>query len=263
MSGTRTCLRYFAFCALALGACAAGTPPADDDDDTPGNTDAPGGNTDGPDIDGPGPNIDGPGPNIDAPNIDAPNIDAPSTQMITLSQSSSQAITALNTVACYNATLGYTDENSFYRVFRLADHGVNTAFTATRVDFAIEEATADAGSQTLQVRVHTLNGAFVRANLTTIAGQTVTVPNQTLTNMSVTLSPPGVAPAGSTIVLELFSPSGTTVGHAFFPGSNAAAETGPSYIRAPGTGCAITEPATYASISNPQVHLVMSVTGTY
>ncbi len=257
MSGTRTCL---ILCATLLGACASGTTAADDDDDTPGNTDAPGGNPDGP-----GPNIDGPsidGPSIDAPNIDAP-IDAPSTQTITLSQSSSNAITALNTVACYNATLGYTDENSFYRVFRLADHGVNTAFTATRVDFAIEEATANAGSQTVQVRVHTLNGAFVRANLTTIAGQTVTVANQSLTTMSVTLSPPGIAPAGSTIVLELFSPNGTTVGHAFFPGSNAAAETGPSYIRAPGTGCAITEPATYASISNPQVHLVMSVTGTY
>jgi len=259
MSGTRTCL---ILCAALLGACATGETAADDDGDNTGHPDGPGGgdgpNTDGPNIDGP--NIDG--PTIDGPNIDAP-IDAPSTQMITLTQSSSNAITALNTVACSNQTTGYTDENSFYRVFRLSDHGVNTAFTATRVDFAIEEATATSGTQTVQVRVHTLNGAFVRANLTTIAGQTVSVANQSLTSMSVTLSPPGIAPAGSTVVLEIFAPNGTALGNTFFPGSNAAAETGPSYIRAPATGCAITEPATYASISNPQVHLVMSVTGTY
>lgn len=262
MSGTRTCLRSFVVvCAAVLAACASGEVKADDDDDI-GGSDGPGGN-----VDGPGGNVDGPGGNIDAPNIDAPNIDAPidapAVQMITLTQSSSNTVTALNTVACSNQTTGYTDENSYYRVFRLADHGVNTAFTATRVDFAIEEASATSGSQTVQVRVHTLNGAFVRANLTTIAGQTVTVPNQSLTSMSVTLSPPGVAAAGSTVVVEIFAPNGTALGNTFYPGSNAAAETGPSYIRAPATGCAITEPATYASISNPQVHLVMSVSGTY
>jgi hypothetical protein len=113
------------------------------------------------------------------------------------------------------------------------------------------------------VRVHLLNGAFIRSNLTTIAGQNVTVPDQSLGMVQVPLSPPGIAAPGSTVVLEIFSPSGTAVGNTFFPGSNAAAETGPSYIRAPATGCALVEPQTYASISNPQVHLVMSITGTY
>jgi len=148
-------------------------------------------------------------------------------------------------------------------VFRLADHGVNSAFTANRIDFAIEQADSLSGSQTVQVRVHTLNGALVRSNLTTIAGQNVTVTNQALTQMSVVLSPPGVAPAGSTIVVEVFSPNGMPSNTIFYLGSNAAAETGPSYIRAPADGCVITEPATYTSIGFPQVHLVMSVTGTY
>lgn len=262
MQGMRLFFRASALALVALAACATADPNSGDDDDDISVIDAP--NNGGPDA--PTVNPDGSNPPIDAPPvpIDSPlPIDAPIVQNITLSQSSSTAITALNTVACSNSTTGYTDENSYYRVFRLADFGVNTQFTATRVDFAIEEAAATAGSQTVQVRVHTLNGAFVRANLTTIAGQNVTVTNQSLTSMSVNLSPPGIAPAGSTVVLEIFSPNGTAAGNTFYPGSNAAAETGPSYIRAPATGCAITEPATYASISNPQVHLVMSLTGTY
>lgn len=75
------------------------------------------------------------------------------------------------------------------------------------------------------------------------------------------LSPPGLAPAGSTIVVEVFSPDGRTVGNSFYPGSNAAAETGPSYIRAP--ACGSTNPVTYAQAGFPTVHLVLTVTGTY
>jgi hypothetical protein len=131
-----------------------------------------------------------------------------------------------------------------------ADHGISTAFTATRVDFAIEEANATAGSQTVQVRLHTLSGAFVRSNLTTLTDQTVTIPNQSLTSMAVTLSPPRVIPAGSTLVFEVFSPNGTVTGNTFYLGSNTATETGPSYI-SPATGCVITEPATSTRSASP------------
>lgn len=252
--------RLSAVFALSLLACATA------DNSGGNNTGDPDGSNNST-VDAPTVTLDGPPGTVDAPTvtIDAPTvtIDAPMGGTMTLSQSSSNVITALNSVACSNNLTGYTLENSYYRVFRLADHGITTAFTATRVDFGVEEATAGAGtSQTVQVRVHTLNGAFVRANLTTIAGQTVSVNNQSLGTVSVPLSPPGVAPAGSTIVVEVFSPDGTTIGNSFYLGSNASAETQPSYIRAPGCN-SIIEPATFASLSQPQVHLVMSVTGTY
>ena len=238
-------LRWFVL-ALAASGCATASVSGDDDDDP---IDAR--------IDGVAP-IDAPPPPIDAPLP----IDAPPIQTITLSQGPT-TITPLNTIACSNQTTGYTAENSFYRAFRLADHGVNTAFTATRVDVGVETATGVGGSQPIQVRVYTVAGAFPAGVLTQIAGQSVTVTDaQSNTLVPVNLSPPGVAPAGSTIVVEVFAPDGRTVGNTFYPGSNTAAETQPSYIRAP--ACNYTMPVTYAqaAITSP-VRLIMTVTGTY
>jgi hypothetical protein len=172
-------------------------------------------------------------------------------------------ITSLNSVACSDTTTGVTRENSYYRVFRLQDFGVTTTFTATRVDVGIEEAAAGIGTtQAIQVRLYTLAGAFVLPNLTAIAGQTVTVQNaSSLSVVQVPLAPVGVAPAGSTLVAEVFVPDGLAANNVFFVGSNAATETGPSYIRAP--LCGATQPATFASLAQPQVHIVLTVTGTY
>lgn len=242
------------FCLALVTGCATAS-VAENDGDGGTDVDAPPGTIDAR-TDGTPPPIDAPLP-IDARIIDGP----PAPQTITLSQSSSTAITALNSVACANNTSGATRENSYYRVFRLSDFGVSTAFTAQRVDVGIEEADSLTGTQTIQVRLYTLNGGFTLPNLTAIAGQTVTIANTALSTTQVTLAPAGVAPAGSTVVVEVFSPDGNTNGNIFYPGSNAAAETGPSYIRAPDCGAA--QPATFASLSQPQVHLVLTVTGTY
>jgi hypothetical protein len=184
-------------------------------------------------------------------------------QTATLSQSSSLVITADNSLACTQTTTGFTSENSYYRAFRLADHGVTTAFTANRIDVAVENAVAGAGtSQTIQVKLYTVAGTFPAGVLTQIAGQVVTVPNTTTgTTIPVTLSPPGIAAAGSTVVAEVYVPDGRTVGNTFFIGSNTAAETGPSYIRAP--DCSASNPVTFASTGNPGVHVILTVTGTY
>lgn len=245
-----SCRALVVFALAAAAGCASATVTGDSDD------------VDAARIDGaPGP-IDAPPGAIDAA-IDAPPlpIDAPPLQMITLSQSSSTAITAANTVSCNAA--GVTAENSYYRAFRLSDFGVNTAFTASRVDVGIETATAGVGtSQTIQVKLYTVAGAFPAGVLTQIAGQLVTV-NNTATGVvvPVTLSPPGVAAAGATLVAEVFIPDGNAIGHSIFIGSNAAAESGPSYLRAP--DCGSTQPATIASLGFPNVHVVLTVTGTY
>ena len=221
-------------------------------------------NVDAARIDAPPGDIDAPPGTIDAPPvpIDARVIDAPTTQTITLSQGPT-TITADNSLACTQTATGYTSENSYYRAFRLADHGVNTAFTATRVDFGVENAVSGTGgSQSVQVKLYTVSGAFPAGVLTQIAGQIVTVNNTTTgITIPVTMSPAGVAAAGSTLVAEVYVPDGRPVGNTFFIGSNTAAETGPSYIRAP--DCSATNPVTFASTGNPGVHIVLTVTGTY
>ena len=180
--------------------------------------------------------------------------------MITLAQGPT-SITPANTVSCNAA--GVTAENSYYRAFRLADHGVTTAFTASRIDVGIETATAGIGaSQTIQVKLYTVAGTFPAGVMTQIAGQIATVTNTaTGTVLPVTLSPPGVAAAGSTLVAEVFIPDGDAAGNSIFIGSNTAAETGPSYLRAP--DCGSTQPAALTSLGFPAVHVVLTVTGTY
>lgn len=212
----------------------------------------------------------------DAPEIDAdpsapdarPPIDAAdpidaSPMMVTLSQASSTMVVAGNTLVCssnVNNVPEYTLQNHFYRVFKLSDFGITTTFTAERVDFAVESADTVANSQTVTVRLHTMTGTTLNnAALTLLYGQNVTVADGA-TTMAVTLTSPVVVPAGSTLVLELFAPGFTTAGNFFYPGSNAASETGPSYIR--GDDCGIAEPVAYSTVGPDPVSLILSVTGT-
>jgi hypothetical protein len=191
----------------------------------------------------------------------------------TLTQSTSQAITAQHTLTCnqFGSGVTATAENRFYRVFDLAQLGITSTFTATRVDFGIEDAAATAGSITLQVKLHTLAGApgaasFPLTSLTLLHGQNVTLTPlpQTSTISIATLTAPVVVPAGSRLVVELFAPdlTGSGNGNYFIPGSNAAGEIGPTYIQA--SACAITNPTQIAALltPDPRVHWVMSVQGT-
>jgi hypothetical protein len=244
-------LRCLAFLGLGFAACATAEPGGNGGPDATGNVDATS-------------NVDAPGGDIDAPTtpIDAPagNIDA-ALQTITLSQSSSTTIVA-GSPSCNITATGVTRENSYYRVFRLSDFGVVRPFTAQRVDFGVEDATAGVGtSQSVQVRLHTLNGAFITANLVNVAGQNVTVNNSTNVVLPVALAPQPVIQPSDTLVAEVFVPDGMAAGNIFFIGSNASAETGPSYIRA--LDCSVTEPATMASIAFPDAHIVLTVTGVF
>ena len=66
-------------------------------------------------------------------------------------------------------------------------------------------------------------------------------------------------PAGSELVVEIFTPDGTALGNLIFIGSNSAAETGPSYLSAP--DCGINSPTTTAALGFPNMHIVMNVNG--
>ena len=230
----------------AVAACATGGSPGGGDgggDDDPDAADIPG-DPDARDIDAP------PNPPIDAMPVP-----------VTLTHSTSTTIVAANSVACATGDPPqFTVANSFYRSFDLTGQGVPGQFTATRVDVGIEEAETVAGQQTITVRLYTAAGMFPGGALTQLHTQDVVVTDQTLTILPVTLSSPVVVPAGSILVLEVLSQEHTTAGNFFFAGSNAAGQTAPSYIAA--AGCEITTPVTFADVGFPNVHLVMSVSGT-
>lgn len=229
---------------LVVG-CAVGVPPGASDDDIVLVPDA----------------------RVDAPMIDAP----PPQQTITLSQTGSQVVEPASSIACAandGVNITATRDNSYYRVFRLADFGVNRPFTPTMVSFGVEEATAPTGSQTVQVRLYTLNGALNTANLTNIAGNNAVVANGNLTLVNVPISPAPVVQPGATLVAEVFSPDGDPqelgFGNVFFIGTNRQTETAPGYIRS--QICDILQPTPYAGLGDPtfaSIRLLLTVTGTY
>jgi HYR domain-containing protein/carboxypeptidase family protein len=198
----------------------------------------------------------------------------------TITQSSSQAITALNSVSCNNG-IGHTD-NSYWRAFTLSSFGINGAFDVQSVDIGVEEASSGGaasssaphiskgskfksgaphgGGQPITVRIYTSNQPFPAGfpgSLTLIGTADATVADQSLTIINVPIT--GTAPAGSELVVEVFTPNGEAAGNLFFIGSNAAPETGPSYLSAP--DCGVNTPTTTSAIGFPNMHIVLNVNG--
>ena len=106
---------------------------------------------------------------VDASPIDArPPIDAP--RIVILNQTDNQTVTPQASVACTQAgPPQVSKENSYYRVFTLADWAIDRPFTPTEVKFGIEQATAALGSQAVQVKLYTLTGPLQLANLTPVS----------------------------------------------------------------------------------------------
>lgn len=190
-----------------------------------------------------------------APSPDAPVLDAPELLEVTLSQSSSMAIMSATSVGC--ATAGSSRENSYYRVFRLADHQITSTFTARQISFGVQDA---AGAQVVHVKLHTLVGALATDHLTTISTADVSITSAATGQVVSTSLSPAAVPAGSTLVAEILVPDAQGAGTTFLLGANTAAETAPGYIRSPACGSAT--PASFASIGFPDAHIVLTVTGT-
>lgn len=178
---------------------------------------------------------------------------------ITLSHSTSQNITSLNSVACSNQTTGATRENHYFRTFDLASFGVTSALTVTSVDVAIETAVGATGSQSATLIVHTLTGTMETGTLTPVATQPVTVTDQDLQILNIPIS--ATVPAGSTMAVEFWTPDGDVIGNTLYVGSNNLGESSPSYLTA--TDCGINTPSTTSSIGFPEMQIVMNVQGTH
>ena len=179
-----------------------------------------------------------------------------------ITQSTSQNIDG-GTVTC-NAG-GLHADNSFYRVFDLAnDFSITNDWTIYRLDFAVSTAVAAGtagGVQPGSVKIYSLVGDLLLANLTLLGEEDISIPDDTGTPFMIehTLVTPIDVPAGSVIVYEFFLPDGQTDGHSCYPGISDEAENDDSYLMA--DACSISEITTFTAIGFPEGHLIMNVWG--
>ena len=179
-----------------------------------------------------------------------------------ITHSTSQTITP-GSVSCNGGAPGFFHaDNSYWRAFNMGTFTGGAAYNVTSVSFGIETATANpaVGNQPVTVRLHTqTTGTFPGGTRTQIATTTVNVVNQMATVLNVPLVV--TVPAGTTeLIMEVFTPNGQApANNSFFIGSNAAAQTGPSYISA--TACGLTTPTDVSTIGFPNMHIVLNVNG--
>lgn len=132
-----------------------------------------------------------------------------------------------------------TADNSFWRVFDLADHGITSDFSVTSIETGIGFNTAS-NAQTLNV--YTVDGDFELANLTLLgsAGYTV-APADQATVIEVNFDLPVTVPAGSIMAIEQHIPAsgGTYRAHV---AANELGQTGDTYWSSTDCGAAYFEP---------------------
>ncbi len=179
--------------------------------------------------------------------------------LLTITQSQSQAIVSVNSIACH-VNFKHTD-NAYLREFPLTDFGITGAFYVQEVEFGVELADAGNGaSQPGQLRLYRKidpASPLTYGNLITLAAVDIDMPDMTLTRYTASIA--AIAPAASVLVMELFTPDGRPDSHTFYIGSNAAGQTGATYIAA--ADCDAPEPIDVADLGYPNMHVVMSVTG--
>jgi Subtilase family/PA domain/Fibronectin type-III domain len=181
----------------------------------------------------------------------------------TITESTSQEITAANSVACSSDNGITTTENHYWRAFDMNTFTGGLEYDVTSVSFGIEQATSGTGTgQQLTVNLYANHGAPFpggdwQSNLIASAGP-LNIPDQSLTIFDQPIT--ATVPAGTLeLVMEITNPDGTAAGNAFFVGSNASAETAPSYLSA--VDCGLNDPTPTADIGFPNMHIVFNVNG--
>jgi hypothetical protein len=132
-------------------------------------------------------------------------------------------------------------------------------FTINTVTFGVELATGTGGTQPVFVRLYTPASfpVTIAALGPPLYSQSFAVPNQTLSLYTATFTTPPTVAANALLVIEVFTPAGP--GNSFFIGSNALAETAPSYLSA--TACGVPDPVTVASLGFPNMHTIINAAG--
>lgn len=132
------------------------------------------------------------------------------------------------------------------------------------VEFAIENAqSGDGGGQPLTVNVYANRDHPFPGNFGCLSGQlvgtvTLDIADQSMTSLVVPLT--ASIPAGAEMIVEISVPDGSAAQDVFYPGSNSQAQSGPTYVYAP--GCGGTTSVDLADLGDPASHVIMSIQGT-
>lgn len=204
----------------------------------------------------------------DFPEADAPLIDAPP-QQITLSQTTSGAITRNHSFACFvDGTAGITYQNSYYRVFTPSDHGITSTLHISQVTFGIESASAGTGTtQPAQVKLGTYAATPTGTTLdltktAPLATASIQIPDGEGMMMAVPIKA-DLEPT-TRLIVELAIPDGQAKANSFFIGTNGGGERRPGYTSA--TDCGLLRPTTMQSVAaqipTGETDILLTVTGT-
>lgn len=181
------------------------------------------------------------------------------------------SVSATGSVACSssNQTTGvtfYSADNSYTRLFKLSDYGINYDYKITNVAFGVQKASMPLD---VTVRLYKPEGNYPAGTLTELgtAIVNVTTANEKgMVNTGTTLTQ--IIPAGTSFVAEVFhdgtdSYQGDGVPtEIFYMGTNAGGQTGASYLSS--DTCGLTAPiatGTGALANFATAKWVMTITG--
>jgi hypothetical protein len=180
-------------------------------------------------------------------------------ERVRLEQTADSDIAPGLSLACSDAN--GTKENSWYRVFRLADFGIDGAFTVYRVNFGVQTAI---GEQRVKVALGTYDGDAGAVELDTtkidMLGLTTLAVPEGKAYMAQANFAGVVVPAGSNLVVEVKT-EGRGDGAFFYLGATAAQEVIPGYLRAP--TCNTPSPLMTSVLGYLKTHLVIAVSGSH
>jgi hypothetical protein len=176
-----------------------------------------------------------------------------------LSQTEDMTVAPSLSLACSDQN-GTTD-NSWYRIFRLGEMGVDRPLTVHRVNFGVQTAIGDTR---VKVSIGTYAGhpGSVELDVTKIdllGLTTIAVPDGT-TQMMQANFPAITVPQSANLIVEIRS-EGYQDGRFFYLGATRSTETIPGYLRAP--TCNVPNPVMTSGLGYSQTHLVLSVAGSY
>ncbi|MDC8104191.1 MULTISPECIES: T9SS type A sorting domain-containing protein [Chryseobacterium] len=170
-------------------------------------------------------------------------------------------VATTGSVACGSQANGYTADNSYYRVFKLSDYGINYNYNITNIAFGVQTANT---TFPVEVNLYTLAGTFPTGTPTLLGTANVNVAPANVGQMvstGATLSQ--VVPAGGTFVVEIYHDGSTaTPPQSFYLGTHPGAQTGPSYLSS--ETCGIDTPiatGTGALAGFASARWVMTITG--
>jgi hypothetical protein len=183
------------------------------------------------------------------------NCSLPGGTAVTMNQSTNPTLITPIQIGCQYFG-GVTAQNSWWRAYNMATYNLPAGVTIKSVRFGIEKITGT--TVAITARIWRSNGTFPGATRTLLATQTQNFAPQVGTFQTITFTTPATASPTDIIAVELFCPDQLATGAGFFIGSNAAPETGPSYLQAPACGAAVPTDLSDLGFPDDNIHLAMN-----